>query len=49
MHYNFKKLNNSEVAEVKNLLDIYADYDKLDIIIEMVISDKGEFLKRKIK
>lgn len=36
MIYNHKVLSNEEIAILRDLLETYKDYDKLDILIEML-------------
>lgn len=49
MIYDHKCLKEDEALAVRALMDRYNGYDKLDILIELVIENPHEFLKRKPK
>lgn len=40
MRYNLKKLSESETIQLKVLLSKYTDYDKIDILIEIIKKNK---------
>jgi hypothetical protein len=46
MLYDLKKLNERETLSLSGLLKHYQDYDKLDLLIELIIEDLDEFSNR---
>ena len=49
MIYNHRVLNPQEQVILRGLLVTYQKYDKIDLLIEMCVSDPQEVLKRKPK
>lgn len=45
--YDYRLLNNIESTHLRCLLEQYREYDKLDILIEIVVKDIEEFKNRK--
>lgn len=49
MIYDHNLLTEDEVVNLKGLLSRYEGYDKLDILIEMIVSDPKKFVSRSKK
>ena len=47
--YNYKLLADTERLELLPLIEKYKHYDKLDILIEMIIGNPSEFTQRTLK
>jgi len=49
MIYNIKKLLPTELEKFYHFIQLYKNYDKIDLLIEMVIDNKEEVLSRIIE